>query len=42
MKLMKKNIYVWTVNDEKLMLQLAKKGIYALITERPDLALNIC
>jgi glycerophosphoryl diester phosphodiesterase len=41
MKLMRKNIYVWTVNDEKLMLQLAKKGIYALITDRPDLALNI-
>ncbi len=41
MKLMKKNIYVWTINDEKLMVETVKKGILALITDRPDLALQL-
>ncbi|MGK7875859.1 MAG: glycerophosphodiester phosphodiesterase [Xenococcaceae cyanobacterium] len=41
MKLLKKDIYVWTVNDEKLMMKVAKKGIFALITDRPDLATNL-
>lgn len=41
MKLMKKNIYVWTVNDEYLMKKVAKKGAFALITDRPDLALKL-
>ncbi len=41
MKLIKKNIYVWTVNEEKLMINVVKKGIYALITDRPDLALSL-
>ena len=41
MKLIKKNIYVWTVNDAKLMMQVAKQGVFALITDRPDLALNL-
>ncbi len=41
MKLIKKNIYVWTINNEKLMAETAKKGVFALITERPDLALKL-
>ena len=41
MKLMRKNIYVWTVNDPDLMLKVAKRGVFALITDRPDLALNL-
>ncbi len=41
MKCMKKDIYVWTVNDAKLMMQVAKQGIFALITDRPDLALTL-
>jgi glycerophosphoryl diester phosphodiesterase len=39
MKLLNKKIYVWTVNDRALGIQLAKKGIFALITDRPDLFL---
>ena len=41
MKLMNKNIYTWTVNDEKLMIEIVKKGAFALITDRPDLALKL-
>ncbi|MEM1169295.1 MAG: glycerophosphodiester phosphodiesterase [Cyanobacteria bacterium P01_H01_bin.35] len=41
MKLMNKNIYVWTVNDEKLMAEIVNKGAFALITDRPDLALKL-
>ncbi|MCL2930699.1 MAG: glycerophosphodiester phosphodiesterase [Trichodesmium sp. St16_bin4-tuft] len=41
MKILNKNIYVWTINDEKLMSQIIKKGIFALITDRPDLALKL-
>ncbi|NEQ37750.1 MAG: glycerophosphodiester phosphodiesterase [Okeania sp. SIO3I5] len=41
MKLIKKNIYVWTVNDEKLMAEIVKQGVFALITDRPDLALKL-
>ncbi len=41
MKLMNKNIYVWTVNDEKLMIEIVNKGGFALITDRPDLALKL-
>lgn len=41
MKLMKKNIYVWTINQEKLMLEVVKKGAFAIITDKPDLALNL-
>ena len=41
MKLIKKNIYVWTVNDEELMMKVVKKGVFALITDRPDVALNL-
>ncbi|MDE5095212.1 MAG: glycerophosphodiester phosphodiesterase [Trichodesmium sp. St11_bin5] len=41
MKILNKNIYVWTINDEKLMSKIIKKGIFALITDRPDLALKL-
>jgi len=41
MKLINKNIYVWTVNDEKLMTEIVNKGAFALITDRPDLALKL-
>ncbi|NES03240.1 MAG: glycerophosphodiester phosphodiesterase [Okeania sp. SIO2F4] len=41
MKLINKNIYVWTVNDEKLMVEIVNKGAFALITDRPDLALKL-
>ena len=41
MKLIKMNIYVWTVNDEKLMVEIVKQGVFALITDRPDLALKL-
>lgn len=41
MKLMRKKIYVWTVNDEYLMKKVVKKGVSALITDRPDLALKL-
>ena len=42
MKLINKNIYVWTINDKKLMVKILKQGIFALITDRPDLALKLC
>lgn len=35
------DIYVWTVNDMKMMRHLIKKGVDALITDRPDLALKV-
>ncbi|NEP79926.1 MAG: glycerophosphodiester phosphodiesterase [Okeania sp. SIO3C4] len=41
MKLVNKNIYVWTINDEKLMVETVKQGVFALITDRPDLALKL-
>ena len=41
MKLINQNIYVWTINDEKLMVETVKKGVFALITDRPDLALKL-
>ena len=41
MKLIKKNIYVWTVNDEYLMKKVVRKGAFALITDRPDLAIKL-
>ncbi|MGD1808295.1 glycerophosphodiester phosphodiesterase [Dapis sp. BLCC M126] len=41
MKLINKNIYVWTVNDEKLMVEVVNQGAFALITDRPDLALKL-
>ncbi|NET45993.1 glycerophosphodiester phosphodiesterase [Okeania sp. SIO2B3] len=41
MKLTNQNIYVWTINDEKLMIETVKQGVFALITDRPDLALKL-
>ncbi|NEO52774.1 MAG: glycerophosphodiester phosphodiesterase [Okeania sp. SIO3B5] len=41
MKLINQNIYVWTINDEKLMVKIVKQGAFALITDRPDLALKL-
>ena len=41
MKLINKKIYVWTVNDEKLMAEIVEQGVFALITDRPDLALAL-
>ena len=41
---MKKKGYdvdVWTVNDPARMKKLAKKGVHALITDRPDVALSL-
>ncbi len=41
---MKKKGYdvdVWTVNDPARMKRLAKKGVHALITDRPDVALSL-
>lgn len=41
MKLINKNIYVWTINDKNLMAKIIKQGMFALITDRPDLALEL-
>ncbi|NEP91164.1 MAG: glycerophosphodiester phosphodiesterase [Okeania sp. SIO2C2] len=41
MKLINQNIYVWTINDEKLMVEAVKQGVFALITDQPDLALKL-
>jgi glycerophosphoryl diester phosphodiesterase len=42
MKLLKKEVYVWTVNEESRLTKLMKsKYISAIITDRPELALEI-
>jgi glycerophosphoryl diester phosphodiesterase len=42
MKLMNKEVFVWTVNEERRLLKLLKsKYIAAVITDRPELALEI-
>jgi len=41
MKVLKKEIYIWTVNEEKLLEKLFRKNIDGIITDRPDLALNV-
>ncbi|NEN89491.1 MAG: glycerophosphodiester phosphodiesterase [Okeania sp. SIO3H1] len=41
MRLINQNIYVWTINDEQLMVKTVKQGAFALITDRPDLALKL-
>ena len=33
-------VYVWTVNDKKMIKKLLKKDIAAIITDRPDIALE--
>ncbi len=35
------DIYVWTVNDVEMMKSLMKKGVEGIITDRPDLALEL-
>ncbi len=35
------DVFVWTVNEVELMKELMNKGVDALITDRPDLALEI-
>jgi glycerophosphoryl diester phosphodiesterase len=42
MKLLKREIYVWTVNDERRLAKLMRnKYINAIITDRPELALKL-
>lgn len=42
MKLLKREIYVWTVNEERILFKLmTNKHISAIITDRPELALKI-
>ncbi|MBE5932246.1 MAG: glycerophosphodiester phosphodiesterase [Lachnospiraceae bacterium] len=41
MRLMKKKVYVWTVNDQTIMKKLLKKNVDGIITDSPDLAISI-
>ncbi len=41
MKLINKEIYVWTVNEEQMMIDLVDKGVFALITDYPDKAIAL-
>ena len=42
MNLLKREVYVWTVNDEwRLFKLLSSKYISAIITDKPELALRI-
>jgi glycerophosphoryl diester phosphodiesterase len=42
MKLLQTDVYVWTVNDERRLFKLiGNKYITAIITDRPELALQI-
>lgn len=41
MRLLKKKIYVWTVNDEKVIKKLLAKGVDGIITDVPDKALAL-
>jgi glycerophosphoryl diester phosphodiesterase len=41
MKLLKKDIYVWTVNEEEMLETLFRKNLDAVITDKPDLALKV-
>jgi glycerophosphoryl diester phosphodiesterase len=34
-------VSVWTVNDEKLMQKLCKKGVDSIVTNYPDLCLKV-
>jgi len=37
-----KPVFVWTVNDEKMMVRLFKdRRVYAMITDKPDLAISL-
>lgn len=41
MRLLKKKVYVWTANDEKVIKKLLTKGVDGIITDVPDKALVI-
>ncbi len=41
MRLLKKKVYVWTANDEKVIKKLLAKGVDGIITDVPDKALVI-
>jgi len=41
MRLLKKKVYVWTVNDEAIIKKLLKKKVDGIITDVPDKALAI-
>ena len=42
MKLVKKGVYVWTVNDERRLFKLMRsKYISAIVTDKPELAMKI-
>lgn len=41
MRLLKKKIYVWTVNDEAIMKKLLKKNVDGIITDSPDIAISV-
>ncbi|MBD2212755.1 glycerophosphodiester phosphodiesterase [Nostoc linckia FACHB-104] len=41
MRLLKKEVYVWTVNEEKLLKDLFKIKVDAVITDKPDVAMKV-
>ena len=41
MRILKKKVYVWTVNDEAIMKKLLKKKVDGIITDVPDKAIEI-
>ncbi|MEL6180310.1 MAG: glycerophosphodiester phosphodiesterase [Myxococcota bacterium] len=41
MRLLGQPVYVWTVNDVRLMEKVVRRGVDAVITDRPDLALML-
>ncbi len=41
MRILKKKVYVWTVNDEKIIKKLLEKNVDGIITDTPDKALAI-
>lgn len=41
MRLMGKPVYVWTVNEPESMQRLIQKGVDAIITDRPDIAISL-
>ncbi len=41
MRMLGLGVYVWTVNEPDLMRQLIAQNVYAIITDHPDIALNM-
>jgi glycerophosphoryl diester phosphodiesterase len=42
MKLLRREVYIWTVNEEwRLIKLIGNRSIAAIITDRPELALKI-